>query len=161
MNRNVLMHYADTAEEVKDLRRRIIENEKRLEKIEKEGTVRDTVSGGMGGTQHFLIEGIPTPEIGKKRLLLQKRKKLLEEKEVELLELMNQAEEYINSIEKSELRIMFRFYYIDGLTWVQVAHKMNRMFPNRKVAYNDKSLQKRNERFFAENEKMSPNVVRK
>ena len=35
-------------------------------------------------------------------------------KEDELLELTNQIEEYIESIKKSEIRIMFRMYYIEG-----------------------------------------------
>lgn len=76
---------------------------------------------------------------------------MLLEKENELLELMNQAEEYINSIEKSELRMMFRLYYIDGMTWVQVAYKMNRMHPKRKIAYTEDSCRMRNTRFFQEN----------
>lgn len=78
-------------------------------------------------------------------------KAMLIEKENELLELMNQAEEYINSIEKSELRMMFRFYYIDGMTWLQVAHKMNQLHPKRRVAYTEDSCRMRNTRFFQEN----------
>lgn len=152
MDKNVLIQYADMIEEVKDIRKRILQTEKQISRIEEEGTVKDTVSGGMGGIQHFVVEGMPVPELSRKRLLLNKRKAMLLEKENELLELMNQAEEYINSIEKSELRMMFRLYYIDGMTWVQVAHRMNAMHPKRKIAYNEKNLQKRNERFFAENE---------
>ena len=152
MDKNVLIQYADMIEEVKDIRKRILQTEKQISMIEEEGTVKDTVSGGMGGIQHFVVEGMPVPELSRKRLLLNKRKAMLLEKENELLELMNQAEEYINSIEKSELRMMFRLYYIDGMTWVQVAHRMNAMHPKRKIAYNEKNLQKRNERFFAENE---------
>ena len=152
MDKNVLIQYADMIEEVKDIRKRILQTEKQISRIEEEGTVKDTVSGGMGGIQHFVVEGMPVPELSRKRLLLNKRKAMLLEKENELLELMNQAEEYINSIEKSELRMMFRLYYIDGMTWVQVAHRMNAMHPKRKIASNEKNLQKRNERFFAENE---------
>lgn len=138
-------------EEIKDIRRRINDLEKQIAKIQKEGTVKDTVSGGMGGIQHFVVEGFPVPEYNRKMMLLRARKAKLEEMEIELLELTNQAEEYINSIEKSELRIMFRLYYIDNLTWVQVAHRMNGMFPKRRIAYNDKNCQKKHERFFAEN----------
>ena len=132
MDKNVLIQYCDMKEEIKDLRRRITETEKQIWKIAEEGTVKDTVSGGMGGIQHFVVEGMPVPELRRKRLLLNKRKAMLIEKENELLELMNQAEEYINSIEKSELRMMFRFYYIDGMTWLQVAHRMNQLHPNEK-----------------------------
>lgn len=152
MDKNILIQYYDMKEEIRDLRRRIAELEKQIHRIEQEGSVKDTVSGGMGGTQHFVVEGFPVPEYSRKTRLLKARKSMLIEKETELLELTNQVEEYINGIEKSELRIMFRLYYIDNLTWVQVAHKMNQIFPKRRVAYNEKNLQKRSERFFAENE---------
>ena len=142
----------DEKEEIKELRRRITETEKQIFRIAEEGTVKDTVSGGMGGIQHFVVEGMPVPELSRKRLLLNKRKSMLIKKENELLELTNQVEQYISSIEKSELRTIFRLYYIDGMTWTQVAHRMNAMHPKRKIAYNEKNLQKRNERFFAENE---------
>lgn len=151
MDKNVLIQYTDMIEEVKDIRKRILQTEKQISRIEEEGTVKDTVSGGMGGIQHFVVEGMPVPELRRKRLLLNKRKAMLIEKENELLELMNQAEEYINSIEKSELRMMFRFYYIDGMTWVQVAHRMNQLHPKRRVAYTEDSCRMRNTRFFQEN----------
>ena len=73
---------------------------------------------------------------------------MLELKEAELLELTCQAEEYIQGIEKADLRIMFRLYYIDGLTWVKVADTMNRMFPKKKVPYTEDSCRMRNNRFF-------------
>ena len=151
MDKNVLIQYCDMKEEIKDLRRRITETEKQIFRIAEEGTVKDTVSGGMGGIQHFVVEGMPVPELSRKRLLLNKRKAMLIEKENELLELMNQAEEYINSIEKSELRIMFRLYYIDNLTWVQVAHRLNSIFPKLRIAYTEDSCRMKNKRFFDEN----------
>lgn len=151
MDKNVLIQYCDMIEEIKDLRKRIADTENSILKIAEEGTVKDTVSGGMGGIQHFVVEGMPVPELQRKKLLLNKRKAMLIEKENELLELTNQAEEYINSIEKSELRMIFRFYYIDGMTWVQVAHKMNQLHPKRRVAYTEDSCRMRNARFFQEN----------
>lgn len=151
MDKNVLIQYVDMVEEIKDLRRRIHELEKQIDRIKEEGAVKDTVSGGMGGTQHFVVEGFPVPEYSRKMMLLRSRKAMLEEKESELLELTNQVEEYIGGIKKSELRIMFRLYYIDGLTWIQVAHRMNRMFPKRRKAYTEDSCRMRNTRFFEEN----------
>lgn len=151
MDKNVLIQYVDMVEEIKDLRRRIHELEKQIDRIKEEGAVKDTVSGGMGGTQHFVVEGFPVPEYNRKMMLLRSRKAMLEELEAELLELTNQVEEYIGSIEKSELRIMFRLYYIDGLTWIQVAHRMNQMFPKRRKAYTEDSCRMRNTRFFEEN----------
>lgn len=151
MDKEILIQYCDMKQEIKYLRERIVKLEKQIEKIEKEGSVKDIVSGGMGGIQHFPIEGFPFPEHDRTKILLQARRAMLVEKEAELLELTNQAEEYIASIEKSELRIMFRLYYIDGLTWVQVAYRMNRMFPKRRIAYTDVSCKKRNERYFKKN----------
>lgn len=151
MNKNIIIQYADMAEEVKDLRKRIAEAERQIRKIEENGTVRDAVTGGMGGAQHFVVEEVPMFGLERKKQLLNRRKKILLKKENELLHLMNQAEEYINSIDKSELRMIFRFYYIDGMAWIQVAHEMNHRFPKRRVPYNEKNLQKRNERYFKEN----------
>lgn len=151
MDKEILIQYCDMKEEIKDLRRRIHELEKQIDRIKEEGVVKDTVSGGMGGTQHYIVEGFPVPEYNRKMMLLRSRKAMLEEKEAELLELTSQVEEYIASIKKSELRIMFRLYYIDGLTWVQVAHRMNRMFPKRRIVYTDVSCKKRNERYFKKN----------
>lgn len=151
LEKSVLIQYCDMQAEIKELRRLIKMTEEQLEKIEKEGAVSDVVSGGMGGIQHFTVEGFPVPEHAKVKQLLISRQQRLRMKEEELLEITNQAEEYIESIEKSELRIMFRLYYIEGLTWAQVAHRMNSLFPKRAKAYNEKNCQKRNERFFQEN----------
>ena len=158
LEKSVLIQYCDMQAEIKELRRLIKMTEERLEKIEKEGAVSDVVSGGMGGIQHFKVTGFPTPEHAKVEQLLVSRRQRLKMKETELLEITNQAEEYIESIEKSELRIMFRLYYIEGLTWMQVAYRMNDLFPKRKVAYTEENCRKRNFRFFEENLKMSPNV---
>ncbi len=158
MEKSVLIQYCDMQAEIKELRRLIRMTEERLEKIEQEGAVSDVVSGGMGGIQHFVVEGFPIPEHTKVKQLLISRRKRLKMKEDELLELTNQIEEYIESIKKSEIRIMFRLYYIEGLTWMQVAYRMNDLFPKRKVAYTEENCRKRNFRFFEENLKMSPNV---
>lgn len=151
LEKSVLIQYCDMQAEIKELRRLIKMTEEKIEKIEREGAVSDVVSGGMGGIQHFTVTGFPIPEHARMKQLLISRRERLKMKEAELLELTNQAEEYIESIEKSELRIMFRLYYIEGLTWAQVAHRMNSLFPKRAKAYNEKNCQKRNERFFQEN----------
>ena len=77
---------------------------------------------------------------------LKQLKRRSEMTEIELLETIIEAEELIETIESSELRIMFRLYYIDDLTWVQTAHAMSSMFKNR--VYTEGSCQKKNERFF-------------
>ncbi len=149
MNRNILAQYSNMRKEIKDLRDRI----KKLDKfLANPPIVSDTVKGtrrdGMIGP--IKITGIPEPMYKRKQRLRKQHQQLLEGKEVELLELTCQAERYIQSIPKSELRIMFRLYYIDDLTWVQVAHRMNSMFPKKRIKYTEDSCRMRINRFFEE-----------
>ena len=152
MDKNVLIQYCDMKEEIKDLRRRITETEKQiLQNCRRRNCKRHSDLEEWEEYSTLLLRVYQYQNLRRKKLLLNKRKAMLIEKENELLELMNQAEEYINSIEKSELRMMFRFYYIDGMTWLQVAHKMNQLHPKRRVAYTEDSCRMRNTRFFQEN----------
>lgn len=152
LEKSVLIQYCDMQAEIKELRRLIKMTEERLEKIEQEGAVSDVVSGGMGGIQHFTVEGFPVPGYTKAKNLLISRKQRLKMKEEELLELTNQAEEYIESIKRSEIRIMFRMRYIEGLTWNQVAHQMNEMFSRTKRTYTEDGCRMKGNRFFKETE---------
>ena len=149
MDKNVLIQYVEMKEEIKDLRRRIHENERELAKLENM-IVTDSVTKGKRGKKPLgtvKITGRPTAAISMKQSLLKKRNKKLEVLETELLELTNQAEEYIETIPKSELRIMFRLYYIDDLTWYQVALKMNQKFPKRRIKYTEDNCRMRHNRF--------------
>jgi len=147
LSKDILIQYSDMKEEIKDLHRRIEQLKRELYKMEEEGTVKDTVTGGLGGTQHFVVEGMPAPALRRKALQIKARKEKAAKMEGELLELVCQVEDYINGIEKSEIRIMFRFYYIDNLTWAQVAMQMNEMFPRRRIAYTEDNCKQRHKRF--------------
>ena len=147
LSKDILIQYSDMKEEIKDLHRRIEQLKRELYKMEEDGTVKDTVTGGMGGTQHFVVEGLPAPALRRKALQIKARKEKAAKMEGELLELVCQVEDYINGIEKSEIRIMFRFYYIDNLTWAQVAMQMNEMFTRRRIAYTEDNCKQRHKRF--------------
>lgn len=151
ISKNILIQYSDMKEEIKDLHLRIEQLERELYKMEEEGTVKDTVTGGLGGTQHFVVEGLPAPALRRKALQIKARKEKAAKMEGELLELVCQVEDYINSITSSELRIIFRLYYIDELTWPKVALTMNRMFPKR--IYTEESCRKKHSRFLEKVEK--------
>ena len=151
ISKNILIQYSDMKEEIKDLHRRIEQLERELYKMEEEGTVKDTVTGGLGGTQHFVVEGLPAPALRRKALQIKARKEKAAKMEGELLELVCQVEDYIHSITSSELRIIFRLYYIDELTWPKVALTMNRMFPKR--IYTEESCRKKHSRFLEKVEK--------
>lgn len=149
VDRNILIEYADMKEEIKDLRRRIEQNKKELSRLNGQ-IVMDSVSCGKKGKKPLgtvKITGRPVTAISRKESLLDKRIRRLEELEEELLELTIQVDEYIEAIEKSELRIIFRLYYIDDLTWYQVALRMNQNFPKRKVKYTEDNCRMRHNRF--------------
>ncbi|WP_330426458.1 hypothetical protein [Dorea sp. OM07-5] len=149
MDKNILIEYADVKEEIKDLRRRIEQNKKELSRLNGQ-IVMDSVSCGKKGKKPLgtvKIAGRPVTAISRKESLLDKRIRRLEELEEELLELTIQVDEYIEAIEKSELRIIFRLYYIDDLTWYQVALRMNQNFPKRKVKYTEDNCRMRHNRF--------------
>lgn len=152
MEKSVLIEYCDMQVEIKKLKRLIKTTEEKIAKMEEKERTRDVVSGGAGGTQHFKVEGFPVPEHAKVKRLLISRRERLKMKEEELLEITNQAEEYIESIKKSEIRIMFRMRYVEGLTWNQVAHQMNEMFSRTKRTYTENSCRMKGNRFFEETE---------
>lgn len=148
MNRNILLEYYDMKQEIKDLRNRIEKGCNELEKLNKM-VVKDSVACGKKGKKPIRtvkIEGRPTSAINTIQKICEQRIDRQLQLEKELLEMTCQVEEYIASIQKSELRIMFRFYYIDDLSWVQVAHKMNELFPKRK--YTEDSCRMKDKRFF-------------
>lgn len=160
MDKEILVQYCEMKEEIKDIRRRI---EKLDRFLANPPMVSDTVKGTRkdGTIGPIKVTGIPDPEISRKQRARERYQKLLEVKEVELLELMSQAEEYIDSIPKSELRIMMRLFCIDGLSYIAVAKSMNSMFPGRRIEYTDENVRKRIQRFFEKNENVQQCPVEK
>lgn len=155
MNKEFLIQYAEIREEIKDLKRRKDLLEKKLQNLESvtdfvKGTRRDGTYGSIR------ITGYPVPDYYRKKAALELYYKKLEEKETELLEAVNQVEEYIETIDKSELRIIFRLSYIDNLSDIRVADRMNQMFPNRKIKYTDENIKKRRQRFLEKVENVTP-----
>ena len=147
MDKSVLVQYCDMKEEIKDLRQRI----QKLDKfLENPPIVSDSVKGTRrdGTNGSIKITGIPDPEYHRKAVVRERYKALLEIKEAELLELTCQAEEYIETIEKSELRTMFRLYFIDGCSYQAAASRMNSTCYKKKKTYTDENVRKRIQRFF-------------
>lgn len=149
MDKSVLIEYADMKEEIKDLRRRIDAGKKELDRLNSI-VVSDSVSCGKKGKKPLgtvRIQGKPTMAIIRKNALVNRRISKLERLELELLELTNQVEEYIEEIPKSRMRMMFRFYYVDDLTWEMVAMKMNYAFPKKRIPYTKDSCRMAHDRF--------------
>ena len=149
MDKNVLIEYADMKMEIKDLRRRIDADRKELDRLNSI-VVTDSVTCGKKGKKPLRtvkIQGKLTMAIIRKNALVNQRISKLERLELELLELTNQVEEYIEGIPKSRLRMMFRFYYVDDLTWEMVAMKMNYAFPKKRIPYTKDSCRMAHDRF--------------
>ncbi len=149
MDKNILSEYADMKEEIKDLRRRIAEDQKKISKLERT-VVADSVTCGKKGKKPIRtvkIKGFPKVEIERRSEMMKKRQANLQMLETDLIEKQLQVEEYIQTIQKSELRTMFRLYYIDNLTWYQVALRMNQMFPKRRIKYTEDNCKQRHKRY--------------
>lgn len=124
VSKEILMQYTDLQQEVKELREQIDRIENQLDKIKEEGSVKDSVKGGSGGIQHFVVEGFPVPSYSRKSSILRERKQKLEQREIKLLETLNQVEEFIESVNDSCIRRIINARVVDGLTWQQVASRL-------------------------------------
>lgn len=128
MERHILEQYVDTQMEQRDLAQRRARTQEQLRRLERE-QVGDTVSCGKKGKKPLEIkkvQGFPAREHEKKSIALRYYDMQLEIANKKLLSLMTQVEEYIQTIPDSRIRRIFRYRYIDGLSWTQVAHRMGR-----------------------------------
>ena len=141
ISKEILIQYSDLQEEVKEVRERIARTERQIAKIEEDGKVIDTVSGGCGGIQHFKIEGFPYPEYSRKKTLLYARKATLASLEMELLETLNQVEEFIASVNNSEMRRILSMRFIDNKNFEQIG---------RILGYDRTSISKKIDKFLEE-----------
>lgn len=149
LDKAILIEYADMKEEIKDLRRRIENDRRELDRL-KQTIVTDSVSCGRKGKKPLRtvkIQGTPKMAIQRKQKAYERRIARLEQLEADLLEKQEQVEEYIESIPISKIRMMFQFYYIDGLTWEMVAMRMNYAFPKKRIPFTKDSCRMAHNRF--------------
>lgn len=128
MEKHILEQYTDLQKEHEDLIRRIRNLEYNLEQMEQKGyQVADSVSCGKRGKKPLgtkKIQGFPHPEYAHKKERLKTYELQLKLADGKLLNLLNEIEEYIQSIKDSRMRRIMRHRYIDNLTWQQVAWQM-------------------------------------
>lgn len=138
VSKEILIQYADLQQECAETRDKITRLEEQIEKLEtrikeiEDGEiVKDKVKGGLGGIQNFNIEGIPIAEYERartnllsKKLMLNNRKSALEIQEFDLLQMTNEVEEFIHSLEDSHMRRIINLRVIEQLSWNKVADKM-------------------------------------
>lgn len=100
----------------------------RLQRIENSSQkITDVVKGSSAEhpyTQHNCkVEGLVI--YPQNRLLRNKYKKLIKEKQYKLEKLKNELEYNLNNIPDSEIRQIIRYKYEDDMNWVQIMFKMN------------------------------------
>lgn len=127
MDKNVLRQYVDLQQEIRDLQRRIDKKKSLIKQMEEKGySVKDTVKGtrrdGTIGT--ITVTGFPYPDYAYQKAQLSNSLMRMQLKQEQLLELTGEVEQFIDGIPDSRTRRIFRYRYLDSLSWVQVAHRM-------------------------------------
>ena len=152
MDKNILEQYIELKEEIQDLHDRIDRDQRRLNRIDEEGLVSDTVKGTRkdGTLGPIKITGYPIPEYNQVKNMIKKRVAKLHILEDELQETVNAVDEFIVRIPKSDLRMIFRLRYLDDKTWAAVAINMNYHFPKRKIKYTEDNCRIRHDRYLKE-----------
>lgn len=143
MEKNILEQYADLIAEREDLKNRIRATEMKLHQLA-EDVVADSVTIGKHGKKPLgrkVIRGIPRPEIEQKRAALRRYNRQLRDAESGISSMISEVQQFISEIEDSRIRRIFRYRYIDKLTWVQVAVRMGKH-------HTEESCRKAAERYF-------------
>lgn len=147
MDKDILRQYTDLQEEIADLRERIDRKERLIAQMEEAGySVKDSVKGSKayGIIGAIPVEGFPGQEYDYQKSLLYSSRLRMELKLDELLHLTNEVEKFIDEIEDSRMRRLFRYRYLDNMTWIQISHLMG----SRMTA---ESCRKQHDRFLEKN----------
>lgn len=131
MDKEILNQYIDLKAEIADLEDLIRKTRHEISRMEgRSFQVSDSVKGTRrdGTYGSIRITGYPYRDSERRKMLLDKREKKLNGFREQLLELTDQADDYINSLDDSRMRRMLRYKYFEGMSWVQVAHRMGKKF---------------------------------
>ncbi len=110
----MMSQYSDIEIEIHQIKEEIKKTEDEIEKLVKERTVKDKVTGGFGGIQGFQIEGFPEREYNRRRKILTNKNDRLKQKENDLLDIKERIEKFIDEIPVSRDRTIFRMVYIEN-----------------------------------------------
>lgn len=132
--KKLLSQYIDLQQEIKDL-------EKRIERLSNFKVEHDVVTGSNSEFPYqprsFKIEGYNIQDIDK----LNELKDLLVDRKNKCEEMKLEIEKFISSIPDSRTRRIFQYRYIDGLTWLQIAMRMNKVHESYPRKIHDRYLE--------------------
>lgn len=121
--KDLLKQYNDLVKEKQEIQAAIDKIQRELDKMEAEGyTEKDSVTGGNGGKQHYVIEGFPHKTYSEKKTRLQM--KILKKAQIDGI--LEQIKELIEKEPNVRMRRMMRLKYTDKMTWYQVAMHMGK-----------------------------------
>ena len=124
VTKEMLSQYTSLLKERDEVEASIGRLEKQISKIESDGTVIDSVKGGFGGIQRFVIEGFPNDSVEIKRRLLRIRKRQLELLDNRILAQIIEIESFMWQIPNSSpIRMIVRLRYIENMQWDDVADR--------------------------------------
>lgn len=139
MSKFVLFQYTDKKSEIEDLKDRI-------EKIKHRGyIIADSVKGSSKYPPYNIKNYIAIGFDDISQSKIEKLEQILTQKCNELLDINIEAEEFINTIDDSEIRQILRHKYIDDKNWIQIAHDMNNTYKKNK--YTADSVRMKHDRF--------------
>lgn len=147
--KELLEQYSAALLRVKLLRQQVFNLECKMKKMNAEGYyVSDVVTCGKKRKRPLgtvKVSGFPHEKYSHLRKLFEKRKEKLQDEEQKLLELIVKVEEYISSINDIEMRNIMTLYYVEDMTWVQVANQLNNMSKGK--TYTESSCRRKHDRF--------------
>lgn len=150
MEKHILEQYSDALARVNILKKSIGHIEDKMSKMNKSGYyVTDVTNKGKKGKKPLgtvTIAGFPHEEYEGLSKKLGKRIERLLNEEQKLIELTGEVEGYISGIGDVEIRNIFTLYYVENLTWVQVAHRMNAEYKRKE--YTENSCRRKHDRYF-------------
>ena len=112
MDKNTLMQYCDLKREIKKL-------EKRIERLQQQSEiVSDIVQNGY--KRHAVISGYDLKRSEK----LHKLEEIIKIRYDKALAMQTQIENFINTIQRSDIRQIFEHRYIENMNWVQIQIEM-------------------------------------
>ena len=150
MNKNILQQYLHARARIKYLRTQAEKLRRKTDRLmyTDYGIAGDTVSRGKRGKKPLgtvRISGFPVPEYQGIVEQLKRRNKLLKAEELKLARLAGEVEKFIVSVSDIEMQKILGFYYIDGMTWAQVADQMGVLCGVKK--YSADGCRKKHDRF--------------
>lgn len=130
MNKQILIQYTDLVKEKEKI-------EKRIQKLEKQSDmISDIVQNGY--KRHAVIFGYDLNRSNK----LNELKQILVERDTMIIIQQVEIENYINTIEQSDIRQILEHRYIDNMNWYQIQTIMGYRHEDTARKKHDKFIEK-------------------